>query len=103
MLSFEHIAATVSLPSLFFLPIIRDIAGSPDSNAIHTVANARAAGISYVDVYMFPSPRCSRSPSEQVGEMGKITLRTIYILESNTIVVVPATNLVLEFIIGSSK
>jgi hypothetical protein len=41
----------------------------PDYNAIHTIFNARAVGIKYVDVYMFPSPRCSRSASDQVNDM----------------------------------
>lgn len=45
--------------------------GSPDHNAPGTIRNARSAGIKYVDVYMFPSPRCSRSATEQVNDMGK--------------------------------
>ena len=44
--------------------------GSPDPNAIHTIANAREAGFKYIDVYLFPCPRCSKSASEQVDEMG---------------------------------
>ena len=43
--------------------------GAPDDNAIHTIFNARAAGIANVDVYMFPSPTCSKSASEQVDDM----------------------------------
>lgn len=46
--------------------------GEPDYNAVHTVANAHAAGIQYVDIYLFPSPTCSKSASDQVKEMGKI-------------------------------
>ena len=45
--------------------------GEPDSDAIHTIANAREAGFEYIDVYMFPCPRCAKSASEQVREMGK--------------------------------
>ena len=44
--------------------------GSPDPNAIHTIANARQAGFKYIDVYLFPCPTCSKSASEQVDEMG---------------------------------
>ena len=43
--------------------------GQPDPNAPQTIANARAAGIPYVDVYMFPCPTCSASAGEQVREM----------------------------------
>ena len=46
--------------------------GEPDSNAVHTIANAHDAGINDVDIYMFPSPQCSKSASDQVKEMGKI-------------------------------
>ena len=53
---------------MLFSPFI----GEPDSNAVHTVANAHDAGIQYVDIYMFPSPKCSKSASDQVKEMGKI-------------------------------
>ena len=45
--------------------------GEPDRAASATIANARAAGFQYVDVYMFPCPRCSKSAREQVSEMGK--------------------------------
>ena len=45
--------------------------GEPDPNAIHTIANARDAGFEYIDVYMFPCPKCGKSASEQVKEMGK--------------------------------
>ena len=44
--------------------------GRPDPNAVHTVANAHAAGIQYVDVYIFPCPKCSKSAADQVKEMG---------------------------------
>lgn len=43
--------------------------GKPDSDAIHTIANAREAGFENIDVYMFPCPKCSKSASEQVREM----------------------------------
>ena len=45
--------------------------GEPDPNAIHTIANARDAGFEYIDVYMFPCPKCGKSASDQVQEMGK--------------------------------
>ena len=45
--------------------------GKPDSNAIRTIANARNAGFQYIDVYIFPCPKCSKSASEQIQEMGK--------------------------------
>ena len=45
--------------------------GEPDSDAIHTIANAREAGFEYIDVYMFPCPRCSKSATDQVKEMGR--------------------------------
>jgi len=44
--------------------------GKPDSNVVHTVANARQAGFKHIDVYMFPCPQCSKSASVQVQEMG---------------------------------
>ncbi|KAL5477262.1 hypothetical protein EMCRGX_G024031 [Ephydatia muelleri] len=43
--------------------------GVPDSNAPTTIANARAAGIPYVDAYLFPCPRCSSSAATQVASM----------------------------------
>ena len=46
--------------------------GEPDTDAIHTIANARDAGFEYIDVYMFPCPRCEKSASRQVTEMGKL-------------------------------
>ena len=51
--------------------------GSPDPDAIHTIANAFQAGFKYVDVYMFPCPKCSKSASEQVREMGKSVARSM--------------------------
>ncbi len=44
--------------------------GSPDPNAADTLRNAQAAGFSYCDVYLFPCPKCSKSASNQVNEMG---------------------------------
>lgn len=45
--------------------------GSPDPDAIHTIANARQAGFTNIDAYIFPCPKCSKSASEQVEEMVK--------------------------------
>ncbi len=45
--------------------------GQPDPNAVANIRNAREAGIEYVDVYIFPCPKCSKSASEQVKEMGR--------------------------------
>ena len=45
--------------------------GEPDPDAIHTIANARDAGFENIDVYMFPCPRCGKSASDQVREMGR--------------------------------
>jgi len=50
--------------------------GEPDKNAIHTIANAREAGIRYIDVYMFPCPRCLKSASEQVDAMGTFIIES---------------------------
>ena len=58
------IACNLYLVSVSFLS-----AGQPDPNAPQTIANARSAGIPYVDVYMFPCPTCSTSAGEQVREM----------------------------------
>ena len=44
--------------------------GEPDRAAPVTISNAEAAGFRYVDVYMFPCPKCSKSAREQVDEMG---------------------------------
>src|SRR3989338_50428 len=41
--------------------------GNPDANCPTSVANAHNAGISPVDVYMFPCPKCSASASSQVS------------------------------------
>jgi len=43
--------------------------GSPDPNCAKTVANAHSAGMSSVDVYMFPCPKCSTSAATQVQQM----------------------------------
>jgi GH25 family lysozyme M1 (1,4-beta-N-acetylmuramidase) len=42
--------------------------GHPDPNCRATVANARNAGMSKVDVYMFPCPQCSLSAATQVRQ-----------------------------------
>ncbi len=53
--------------------------GSPDPDAVTTLANARNAGIKYADVYLFPCPKCSKSATVQVDEMGTyVTLHTVY-------------------------
>jgi len=56
------------------LPPIRT--GEVDPNASGNIGNARAAGIPYVDVYMFPCPKCG-NPSGQVKDMGKWTVKGI--------------------------
>ena len=53
--------------------------GSPDPDAIHTIANARQAGFKYIDVYMFPCPKCPKSASAQVDEMGKFFTEPVLI------------------------
>lgn len=50
------------------------VTGSVDPNAVVNIKNARAAGIPYVDVYLFPCPKCAKSASEQVDEMGMIMI-----------------------------
>ena len=50
--------------------------GEPDPNAPGTIANCKAAGFQYLDVYLFPCPRCGKSASEQVSEMGKSACNT---------------------------
>lgn len=45
--------------------------GEPDRAASATIANAKAAGFDYIDVYMFPCPKCSKSARDQVTEMGE--------------------------------
>ena len=52
----------------FVIPRCYTSVGSPDPNVASTVANARAAGISNVGVYMFPCPTCSASPQSQVQQ-----------------------------------
>ena len=46
-------------------------AGRVDPNAVANIKNALEAGIQYVDVYLFPCPKCGTSASEQVDEMGR--------------------------------
>ena len=48
------------------------VLGYPDPDAPATIANARAAGISYVDAYLFPCPKCSSSAATQVASMGEL-------------------------------
>ena len=45
--------------------------GQPDKNAIRTMANAKEAGFTNIDVYLFPCPKCAKSASDQVDEMGR--------------------------------
>jgi len=40
--------------------------GEVDPLGPHTIANARDGGMTEVDVYMFPCPRCAASPQDQV-------------------------------------
>ncbi len=49
--------------------------GSPDPDAVKTLANAQSAGIKYTDVYLFPCPKCSKSAALQVDEMGMYVTR----------------------------
>lgn len=51
--------------------------GKPDSAAVGTITNANSAGFSNADVYMFPCPKCPKSASEQVQEMGKVVLTSV--------------------------
>lgn len=39
-----------------------------DPNGVHSVANAWAAGIAHVDIYLFPSYTCGTSPASQVDQ-----------------------------------
>eukprot|EP01105_Mastigella_eilhardi_P015705 TRINITY_DN3593_c0_g1_i3.p1 TRINITY_DN3593_c0_g1~~TRINITY_DN3593_c0_g1_i3.p1 ORF type:complete len:125 (-),score=30.43 TRINITY_DN3593_c0_g1_i3:74-421(-) len=40
--------------------------GHTDSNCAQSIRNAKAAGIQYVDVYIFPCPTCGSSGASQV-------------------------------------
>lgn len=62
--------------------------GSPDPNASGTIKNAQAAGMKYVDVYIFPSPKCSKSAAEQVEDMGKQRERELYSRSHDSFVMV---------------
>ncbi len=48
--------------------------GQPDGAASQTISNARKAGFEFVDVYLFPCPKCSKSASTQVNEMGEFVV-----------------------------
>jgi GH25 family lysozyme M1 (1,4-beta-N-acetylmuramidase) len=39
-----------------------------DPNGVHTVANAWAAGIAHVDIYLYPSFTCGYSGAQQVDQ-----------------------------------
>jgi len=43
--------------------------GQVDTNAPTTIQNAWAANMDSVDVYMFPCPKCSASPRDQISTM----------------------------------
>lgn len=45
--------------------------GNPDPNAVKTLVNAHSAQMETVDVYMFPCPKCSKTATNQVNEMGE--------------------------------
>jgi hypothetical protein len=53
-----------------------------DPNAVHTVANAWAAGIAHVDIYLYPSWRCGYSAAQQVDQaingMGKVPFGSLW-------------------------
>ena len=51
----------------FAIPRAYKSYGTFDSNAINNIKNARAAGIQYVDVYMFPCR--GKSASDQVSDL----------------------------------
>ena len=42
--------------------------GKVDTNAASNIANAWAAGMSFVDIYMFPCPKCG-NPAKQIRDM----------------------------------
>jgi len=44
--------------------------GIPDRKADQTLRNAWSAGFRYIDVYLFPCPKCRKSAADQVHEMG---------------------------------
>jgi len=43
--------------------------GSPDPNVVATTENAHDAGVSRVDIYMFPCPQCAASGTDQVKQL----------------------------------
>lgn len=55
---------------------------SVDGNGVHTVANAWAAGVAHVDIYLFPSYGCGVSAASQVDatidSMGSIPFGTLW-------------------------
>merc|ERR1711924_7862 len=52
----------------FVIPRVYRSSGSLDPNGAQTIKNARAAGIKYVDGYIFPCATCSKSGGDQVRE-----------------------------------
>jgi len=53
-----------------------------DPNGVHSVANAWAAGLSHVDIYLFPAAMCGTSAAAQVdaaiNSMGKVPFGTLW-------------------------
>ena len=58
--------------------------GEPDRAASTTIRNAQAAGFKYVDVYMFPCPKCASSAAQQVEDMGIATCFNIVLRYKTT-------------------
>ena len=71
------------------------ITGEPDPNAPGTIANCKSIGFQYLDVYLFPCPRCGKSASQQVSEMGKSACNNEVLLKALCLpcAVIPLRNL----------
>ena len=67
-LTFINTGSTNPVSAYFLLLFF---VGQTDPNAKYNIENARAAGISNIDVYMFPCPKCG-NPSGQVEDMGEL-------------------------------
>jgi len=53
----------------FFIPRGYRSSCSVDPNVVENIKNGWASGMLYVDVYMFPAPRCAKSAAQQVKEL----------------------------------